>query len=421
MNRRLWAPLVAVAVALSILIPTTFASGEPGTTLYAQLGTTRFPGGQGAADASLTFNGQSDIVLRIQVLGPAGTVNAVRVYVDGTCADPGEWVINRTTTAGPNGPFLEINSNSGVNTIQVNQLDIDRIRSELAGNPNETFALMVARLINGQNYRTCTAFGTTALPPLTTTTTTSASTTGSTTTSATTTTTSASTTGSTTTSATTTTTTTTATTASSTTSTGTGGGGTTTTVNTIPGAGWIQAPDNTTGRAAVIVPSPVAGLGTESVQLAMTASSDFVGIGRPLLGPLSDLSGASWMTFVTGASGTIASEAASLRFGMYRLGGLSEFTTMAVSRPNNGTVNAGVWQTTTLTETSLVWQTNATGNFCLIASPCTFAAFKAMYPNAALFLLQVAIGTSVPPATSYVDGVSLTRGGVTESWDFELP
>ena len=98
-----------------------------------------------------------------------------------------------------------------MNTITVNQLDVDRIRNELAGNPDETFALMVARVINGQNYRTCTAFRTTPFPPLTTTTTTtSATTTSATTTSATTTTTtSATTTSATTTSATTATTSTT--------------------------------------------------------------------------------------------------------------------------------------------------------------------------------------------------------------------
>jgi hypothetical protein len=176
MKRRLWAPLIAVGLAAAILVPTTLAVGENGTTLYAQLGTNRFPSGQGAADASLQFNGERDIVLRIQILGPAGTVNAVRVYVDGTCSNPGEWVINRTANAGPDGPFLTVNSNSGVNTIQVNQLDVDRIRDELDDNPNETFALMVARVINGANYRTCTPFRTTPFPPLTTSTSTTATT-----------------------------------------------------------------------------------------------------------------------------------------------------------------------------------------------------------------------------------------------------
>jgi hypothetical protein len=170
-------PVVAVGLAVLILVPTTFAVGEPGTTLFAQLGPNRFPAGQGSADASLAFNSHNDIVLRIAITGPPGTVNAVRVYVDGTCTNPGEWVINRTPTAGPDGPFLTVNSNTGVNTIQVNQLDVNRIRSELAENPNETFALMVARFINGQNYRTCTAFRSTPFPPLTTTTATTAPTT----------------------------------------------------------------------------------------------------------------------------------------------------------------------------------------------------------------------------------------------------
>jgi hypothetical protein len=172
MKRSLWAPIVAVALAALIVVPTTFAVGEPGTTLYAQLRTNRFPSGQGAADASLTFNSARDIVLRISISGPASTVNAVRVYVDGTCTFPGEWVINRTPDAGPAGPFLTVNSNSGVNTIQVNQLDVDRIRSELAANRKEMFALMVARVIDGVNYRTCTRFRKRPFPPRTTTTTT---------------------------------------------------------------------------------------------------------------------------------------------------------------------------------------------------------------------------------------------------------
>ena len=69
----------------------------------------------------------------------------------------------------------------------------------------------------------------------------------------------------------------------------------------------------------------------------------------------------------------------------------------------------------------MVWQTNATGGFCLIASPCQFAAFKAQYPAAAMIGLQAAIGTGVPATTSYVDGISLTIGGTTDTWDFELP
>ena len=169
MKRRLWVPLVAVGLALLILVPTTFAVGEPGTTLYAQLGTNRFPAGQGAADASLTFNGERDIVLRIAIAGPAGTnqrrpglrrrhVRRPRRVGDQPHAD------RRSERPVPRGRLEQRPEHD-----PVNQLDVDRIRSELAGNPNETFALMVARLINGVNYRTCTSFRTTPFPPLTTT------------------------------------------------------------------------------------------------------------------------------------------------------------------------------------------------------------------------------------------------------------
>ena len=72
------------------------------------------------------------------------------------------------------------------------------------------------------------------------------------------------------------------------------------TVDQIPGNGWIQGPDNSAGLAAVIVESPEAGLGDDSVELTTeTATSDFVGIGRAGLvaGPLSDITGGSWMTY----------------------------------------------------------------------------------------------------------------------------
>ena len=106
MKQRLLVPVVAIGLAMMVLIPTTFASGEPGTTLYAQLGPNRFPAGQGAADASLTFNGERDIVLRIQILGPrgrstpstpSGSTSTARapIRVSGS--------INRTPTAGPTG------------------------------------------------------------------------------------------------------------------------------------------------------------------------------------------------------------------------------------------------------------------------------------------------------------------------------
>jgi hypothetical protein len=95
---------------------------------------------------------------------------------------------------------------------------------------------------------------------------------------------------------------------------------------------------------------------------------------------------------------------------------------MTVERVYNANVTAGVWQTTTLDDDTLVYQTNTDGDFCLVDpfTPCTFADFKTQYPDAVVLGLQVAIGSGIPVTTSYVDGVSLTIDGETDTWDFEL-
>jgi hypothetical protein len=193
-----------------------------------------------------------------------------------------------------------------------------------------------------------------------------------------------------------------------------------TTVTAIPGSGWIQGPDNTAGRTAVIAASPAAGQGTGAVKLTVTANTQFVGIGRPVAAPLSDIVAGSWMTYVPGTSGNIAAEPAAFKFGMYRLGGTSEFTTLVVERYRNGTVTANTWQQTDLSGTTMVWQSNAAGNFCVQATPCTLADFKTQYPAATVLGLQVAIGTGTEPVTSFVDGISLTVGETSNTWDFEL-
>jgi hypothetical protein len=191
------------------------------------------------------------------------------------------------------------------------------------------------------------------------------------------------------------------------------------TVSAIPGAGWIQGPDNNAADA-VIAASPAAGLGADSVALTIAANTDFVAIGRPIAQPLSDITAGAWMTFVAGDSGNTDAEPATMKFGMYRLGGASEFTTLVVERFRNGTVTADAWETTNLTASTVVWQTNAAGAFCVQATPCTLADFKTQYPNALVIGLQVGVGTGTGATTSYVDGVSLTIDGVTDTWDFEL-
>jgi hypothetical protein len=190
-----------------------------------------------------------------------------------------------------------------------------------------------------------------------------------------------------------------------------------TTVPTIPGAGWIQSPENTAN--ATIAAAPAGGLGTSALKFVTTGTSSKVAVARPFVGPLSGLSGASWKTYATGTSSSLAAEPPSLRFTMYRLGGTSEFTSMIVERTYNGGVTATTWQTTTLGPSTVVWQSTGPG-FCDQTTRCTFAEFKAQYPDATLVGLQVAVGSGVPALTSFADDVSVTEGETTESWDFEL-
>jgi hypothetical protein len=189
-------------------------------------------------------------------------------------------------------------------------------------------------------------------------------------------------------------------------------------VPAIPGGGWVQTPEKTVN--AVIATSPTAGLGASSLKLVTNGMADKSGVAREVLGPLSGLTGASWMTYATGTSSILISEPATLKFSMYRLGGTNEFTTMVVERTYNATVTAGTWQKTTLEGNTVVWQTTGPG-FCDQLTFCTFAEFKEQYPNATLLGLQVAIGSGIPATTSYVDGVSITTGNeVTDTWNFEL-
>lgn len=203
----------------------------------------------------------------------------------------------------------------------------------------------------------------------------------------------------------------------------------TTVVTAIPGGGWIQSPDNTPGGSTQLVAGPSPGtLGAGSLQLTTAASSDFAGVAHPFLPagiPYADLTAGSWRTFVTGSTGNPDAEAASLRLSGYQ-SGFSVFTTLTVELVYNGGVNANVWQETALSDTTMVWQTTDNGDgFCLQTGPlCTFAAFKAQYPTGRFTAVQVAIGSGLPPVTSFADGVSVTTiedgTEVTDTWDFEV-
>ena len=203
-------------------------------------------------------------------------------------------------------------------------------------------------------------------------------------------------------------------------------------VTTLPGGGWIRSLDNTLGGSAQLVVGPGPGtLGTGSLQLTTAASSDFAGVAHPFLVtglPYAELTAASWRTFVTSATAT---DVPSLRLSGYQDGiiPLGEFTTLSVERVYQPglLITPNVWQDNALSDTTMVWQTTDSGDgFCLNqgSSPvCTFADFKAQYPDGRFTAVQVAIGTGVPPATSYADGVSVTtfdgETEVTEAWDFE--
>ncbi len=126
------------------------------------------------------------------------------------------------------------------------------------------------------------------------------------------------------------------------------------------------------------------------------------------------------MTYVTGDTGNPVSEPAAFKFAMYRDGGLSGFTTMIVELAYNGGVTEDVWQTTNLDANTKVWQTTDDGGFCNQATQCTFAEFKTQYPDAAIATLNVGLGTGIAAVTSYVDGITFTADGATDTWDFEL-
>ena len=201
----------------------------------------------------------------------------------------------------------------------------------------------------------------------------------------------------------------------------------TTVVTAIPGGGWIQSPDNTAGGTAQIVEGPAGPgiLGLGSLALTVAANTDFAGVANPILPlgiPFSDLIAGSWRTFVTGATG-VPEEAAALKLPAFQ-SGISDFTTLVVERFRNGTVTPNIWQETALADDTVVWQTNTADGFCIQATPCDFAAFKAAYQNGRFIGAQVAIGTGVPAVTSYADGVSVTfmEDGteVTDTWDFDV-
>ena len=121
---------------------------------------------------------------------------------------------------------------------------------------------------------------------------------------------------------------------------------------------------------------------------------------------------------MTGATGSPASEAPSLRFAGYQDGviPLGAFTTLVVERVNQPGVltTPNVWQDNALSG-SRRWSgkpPTAGMAFCLnegLSPVCTFAEFQGGVPTwGDSPRVQVAIGTGVPAVTSFADGVSVT-------------
>lgn len=211
------------------------------------------------------------------------------------------------------------------------------------------------------------------------------------------------------------------------------------------GNGWAIHPDQTAGGSEKFVlgpATPPAGRG--SLELSVASSSDralVFTVPRPGTGatppgnvgpitpiPWLGLSGSSYSTFTTATSNT-ASSVVVLKFVGYQVYNPTNpllstgFTTLNFEPSRQGTVTANQWQKWTVSPTSTVWQSNATGNFCVQATPCTLAQFAAHYPTGAWGQVQLGIGAGAPggPAvSSFVDAVTIAEGTATFGYNFEV-
>jgi hypothetical protein len=196
-------------------------------------------------------------------------------------------------------------------------------------------------------------------------------------------------------------------------------------VDTIPGEGWINDPNTTPGGTVRLVEGPAtppAGRGSLELGVGTTADRALVTNELGLVArPFDDLT-ASWSTYVLpGASP--ATTAPTLRLPSFQDATLpAEFTTVSIEPSRQGAVVAGDWQTWTVGPSTIVWQSNTTDGFCVQATLCTLAEFVAQYPNAAWGTVQLGVGTGVAgPVTGYADALTLSAGGETFEFDFEIP
>ncbi|MHA7985729.1 hypothetical protein ACX9R5_07970 [Rathayibacter sp. CAU 1779] len=203
----------------------------------------------------------------------------------------------------------------------------------------------------------------------------------------------------------------------------------TSTTNADSGNGWAIDPANPGGGGIEqLVEGPATPpSGRGSLQLTTPTSADRAQVYTNPAGAVPSawdtLLGASFSTFTFAASDA-GSSLPVMRFAGWQAGTTQgTFTTLSFGQPGNGTAASGQWQTWTLTDDSIVFQSNAgDGGFCVQATPCTFAAFAARYPTGVWGQVQVGLGSGAAPgASGYADAVSVTHGSTAYSYDFEVP
>ena len=215
-------------------------------------------------------------------------------------------------------------------------------------------------------------------------------------------------------------------------------------VQAAAGNGWAAHPDQTAGGTEEFVDGPgTPPAGDGSLQLSVADGTDRAliftvpspGTGATApgdLGPIdptpwSGLSGSSYSTYTT-ATTSIPSSVVTMRFVGYQDFNTNNpllstgFTTLNFEPINNGTVLANQWQKWNVSDSSMVWQSNATGSFCVQAAPCALSAFAAQYPNGAWGQVQLGIGAlgTATDVSSNVDDVTVAEGNTTFGYNFEV-
>ncbi|MDD9369813.1 MAG: hypothetical protein PV358_06860, partial [Acidimicrobiales bacterium] len=203
-------------------------------------------------------------------------------------------------------------------------------------------------------------------------------------------------------------------------------------VTTIPGEGWLSRPGDTFGAGTLrLVEGPATPpRGRGSLEIGVTGPADrglltqSFGAVIPPARTLTDLT-ASFSTWVA-ASPNPGAAAPTLRFEAFLdvnnpIGSFTTIVFEAYLQTVQGPVVAETWQTWTLDQSSIVWQTNAASP-CVQATPCTLAALVAAFPNAAWGTVQVGLGSGLAnPTVSYADAIDVSAGGESFAWNFEPP